>query len=571
MSLFGDSDQSLNITIKAKDEASTQIVAVRKETESLTKSVFKGTEMAHAFEASLRFVQRVLSDSLTEYEQLTQAIGQTNAVLTSTQHAAGLTATEIVDLSKSLSDNTLYQDDMVLSAENMLLTFTNITKDIFPQTTQAVLDMSTALGQDLSSSAIQLGKALNNPIEGVSALQRVGVSFNNAQQEMIAAMVKSGRTMDAQRFILAELEKEFGGSAKSAYESASSVTRLQKSVKDLEQGIGAGLTPALNNLFGAFQETTAGMGHTVDVGKAAFITFARIEEVAVSAGVAIHSVAAATVNVGVTIAKLSTQMTGINTVMKAFGVDSDKFFDDWTDSLHEQVDTTSQFYFNLKDKNDAVIESWGDVTAAAAVLGKAGPAAYQATSEEAKKAADQIKKTQQAIADTKKTLDDYRKDLKGESNNIAELFAEQEKTVHEAALKVQEARKRFDDEQTKLGKNPNDKDQQEALRAANTDLNDAMAELKKQNDALTNAATIRQQLPAEVLNAERRANETDFERNLEDVFTRVNDKGAAFAQNITYQITFGDAVVGDEGIKRIITEAIAGINRQATLNATAGR
>jgi len=30
--------------------------------------------------------------------------------------------------------------------------------------------MSTAMGQDLKSSAIQLGKALNDPIQGVAAL-----------------------------------------------------------------------------------------------------------------------------------------------------------------------------------------------------------------------------------------------------------------------------------------------------------------------------------------------------------------------------------------------------------------
>jgi hypothetical protein len=63
-------------------------------------------------------------------------------------------------------------------------------------------DMSVALGQDMSSSAIQLGKALNDPIKGVSALQRVGVSFTASQKEQIKTLVQSGRTMDAQKLIL---------------------------------------------------------------------------------------------------------------------------------------------------------------------------------------------------------------------------------------------------------------------------------------------------------------------------------------------------------------------------------
>jgi hypothetical protein len=568
MSLFGDADQSLNVTIKAKEEASAVLNKVRLSVGDIAKGAAIGELAVRGLSVAFNILENVATASLQEYQQWNTAVAQTNAVLNSTRHAAGLTSTEIVGLSKTISNNTLYQDDMVLSAENMLLTFTNITKDIFPETTQAVLDMSTALGQDLSSSAIQLGKALNNPIEGVSALQRVGVSFNNAQQETIATMVKSGNTMEAQRYILAELEKEFGGSAKSAYESASSVTKLQKSVKDLEQGIGSGLTPALNNLFSAFTDTTKGMGQNVDVGLLVFKSFTNIEE----AGVALGNVLAQT---GIFLAKFKNEAKNFLDSISFFSTDAKQKIlandDDQQASLAKMADASSDFLQNLVDRNQDVIAGWGQSRDAAKVFGNAGPAAYQATAEEAKAAADQIKKTQQAIADTKKTLDDYKKDLQGETDNVAQLFADQEKTVHDAAVKVQEARKQYDDAQTKLGEKPNDKDQQDNVVTANTALNDALAELKKQNDALTNAQTIRQQLPAQVANAERRNNETDFERNLEDVFKRVNDKGADFAQNITYQITFGDAVVGDAGIKKVITDAITAINRQAALSGVAGR
>jgi hypothetical protein len=53
--------------------------------------------------------------------------------------------------------------------------------------------MSVALGQDMSASAIQLGKALNDPIKGVTALQKVGVSFTQSQKDQIATLVESGR------------------------------------------------------------------------------------------------------------------------------------------------------------------------------------------------------------------------------------------------------------------------------------------------------------------------------------------------------------------------------------------
>jgi phage-related minor tail protein len=568
MSLFGDADQSLNVTIKAKDEASAVLNKVRLSVGDIAKGAAIGELAVRGLSMAFNALENVATASLQEYQQWNSAVAQTNAVLESTRHAAGLTSTEIIGLSKTISNNTLYQDDMVLSAENMLLTFTNITKDIFPETTQAVLDMSTALGQDLSSSAIQLGKALNDPINGVSALQRVGVTFSNAQQEMIATMVKSGNTMEAQRYILAELNKEFGGSAQSAYESASSVVKLQKSVKDLEQDIGSGLTPALNNLFTAFANTTSGMGKNVDIGLLVFKAFTNIEEAAVALGNALIQPVLGLAKMKAEAASFLDSISLFSAEEKSKRIQGDK---DQIASLNDLSDKSSDFLDNLVAANEDVIASWGQSSDAVETLGKVGPAAYQATAEEAKAAADQIKKTQQAIADTKKTLDDYKKDLQGETDNVAQLFADQEKTVHDAAVKVQEARKQYDDAQTKLGENPNDQNQQENVVTANTALNDALAELKKQSDALNNASTIRQQLPDQVANAERRNNETDFERNLEDVFKRVNDKGADFAQNITYQITFGDAVVGDAGIKKVITDAITAINRQAALSGVAGR
>ena len=74
----------------------------------------------------------------------------------------------------SLSEVTRFEDDAIVSGQNMLLTFTNIGKDIFPQATEAMLNMSTAMGMDMQSAATMLGKALNDPIAGMTALGRAG-------------------------------------------------------------------------------------------------------------------------------------------------------------------------------------------------------------------------------------------------------------------------------------------------------------------------------------------------------------------------------------------------------------
>jgi hypothetical protein len=124
----------------------------------------------------------------------------------------------------------------------LLLTFTNIKNSgpdkIFDQATVAAADMAAKFGGDASSQAVLLGKALNDPVKGVSALQRVGVSFTAAQKEQIKAMVESGDTMGAQKLILRELNTEFGGAAKAAGDSLpGQLERGKRAFEDLAQSV----------------------------------------------------------------------------------------------------------------------------------------------------------------------------------------------------------------------------------------------------------------------------------------------------------------------------------------------
>jgi len=174
---------------------------------------------------------------------------QLGAVLKSTGGAAGVTAEMANSLANSLGALTTFEDDAVLAGENILLTFTNIGKDTFPGATQAMVDLSQAMGQDLQSSAVQLGKALNDPIKGVTALQRVGVTFTEDQKKMIEAMVEAGDTAGAQKLILEELNKEFGGSAEAAGNTSSGVwTRMGNIWQNIQETLGGALLPSLTRL-----------------------------------------------------------------------------------------------------------------------------------------------------------------------------------------------------------------------------------------------------------------------------------------------------------------------------------
>lgn len=177
---------------------------------------------------------------------------QLQAVLKSTGGVAGVTASQLNAMADSLAQVTVFDDEAISGAQALLLTFTKIGKDVFPDATEAVLNMSQALGQDLKSSATQLGKALNDPIKGITALSRVGVAFSQSQKDVIKNLVETGRVADAQRIILGELTTEFGGSARAARDTLGGALQgLKNDFDNLLEGDGKGVegtTQAIKDL-----------------------------------------------------------------------------------------------------------------------------------------------------------------------------------------------------------------------------------------------------------------------------------------------------------------------------------
>lgn len=194
-----------------------------------------------------------LTDAVKNAGDLQNVETQTNAVIKSTGDVSGVTAASIDKLAESLSTTTTFSRDTVQAAENMLLTFTKIGKDVMPQATQTVLDMSQALGQDTKSSAIQLGKALDDPIKGITALSRVGVTFDQDQKNLIKTYVAHGETAKAQAIILKELQKEFGGSATAAGTTlGGSIAILHNKWDELTATVGEKVIPIISSLVSTF-------------------------------------------------------------------------------------------------------------------------------------------------------------------------------------------------------------------------------------------------------------------------------------------------------------------------------
>lgn len=146
-----------------------------------------------------------------------KAMAQVEAALTSMGAVSGKTADELAKTADAMEMKSLFDADVILTKVTAnLLTFGNVAGDVFDRAQQSAIDMAQRMGSDPQGAAIMLGKALNDPIKGITALTRVGVQFTAAQKAQIEAFTKTGQVARAQGIILGEVERQFAGAAEAA-------------------------------------------------------------------------------------------------------------------------------------------------------------------------------------------------------------------------------------------------------------------------------------------------------------------------------------------------------------------
>lgn len=192
--------------------------AAGKQTKQLTGLLrsAKGLIAGLGIGIALSLIRRGLTTVNDLWNEQRLALAQVEQGVRSTGMAAGLTAEQIADMARELQKATGIGDESILRLQGVLLTFTNITEPIFARTTELVLDLAERMQVDAKAGALQLGKALNDPIKNLSALSRAGIQFTEQQLEQIKGLVKSNQLLAAQKIILGELETQFGGSARAA-------------------------------------------------------------------------------------------------------------------------------------------------------------------------------------------------------------------------------------------------------------------------------------------------------------------------------------------------------------------
>jgi hypothetical protein len=132
----------------------------------------------------------------------------------------------------------------------------------FERTTKAAIDLGAAGFGTAEMNAVALGKALNDPIKGISALTRNGITFTESEKERIKVLVESNKVGEAQNMILQAIETQVGGTAEA---TANATDRMKVGFTQVQERIGLALLPVLDKftafmldkLFPAFEEYVA--------------------------------------------------------------------------------------------------------------------------------------------------------------------------------------------------------------------------------------------------------------------------------------------------------------------------
>lgn len=200
-----------------------------------------GASIGSAFRS---FIQNTI-DAQNEQAQLA-------AVLQSTGNAAGYSQQKLNEMAEAMAKASTFDSGEINIAQTRLLSYTGVVGESFPRAMQNAIDMATRMGMSVSQAAETVGRALDIPSQGLTALTKQGFRFTDAQKELVKQLEETGKTAEAQAIIMEAMESSYKGAAAAAQNTlGGAIKNLQNAIKDTltgdDQSVN-GLTEAINDL-----------------------------------------------------------------------------------------------------------------------------------------------------------------------------------------------------------------------------------------------------------------------------------------------------------------------------------
>ncbi len=182
---------------------------------------------------------------INETKQAEHEQAQLAAVLRSTASSAGYTKTQLNEMATAMSALSVVSSGEINQAQTTLLAFTGVVGEEFPRALQSAIDMAQRTGMSVVSAAETVGRALDVPSKGLTALSRQGFRFTEEQKKLAEKLEAAGKTAEAQGIILQALEESYGGAAKAARDTfGGALTALQNQINTLLTGSDGSLDEA---------------------------------------------------------------------------------------------------------------------------------------------------------------------------------------------------------------------------------------------------------------------------------------------------------------------------------------
>ena len=161
-------------------------------------------------------------------------LAKLETLLRTTGGAAWTTAGQLEDMADRLSRITRFAQNDIMKAQSVLLGFRSLTGETYERTLRLMMDSVTVMGGDLVSAANTFGKALEDPVQGMTALNRQGYNFRAEDKIMIQQMIESEGIFAARSWLIQQLEKDYGGTAEAANAATEAMSAHQRSLKASE-------------------------------------------------------------------------------------------------------------------------------------------------------------------------------------------------------------------------------------------------------------------------------------------------------------------------------------------------
>jgi hypothetical protein len=229
----------------------------------------------------------------------------------------------LVTLANKTARATGIDQNAIKLTQAKLLTFKELAKSAdkvggaFDRATNAAIDLAAAGFGEASSNAVQLGKALQDPIKGITALAKSGVTFTAQEKEKIKTLVQSGRVLEAQELILKAIETQVGGTALA---TANATDKIKVGFSQVSEAIGLALLP----IFEKLSSVLLAFSNWAQKNTAVFLTLAAVvggfAAAIVAANVAMKAYNALGVLTNSINKMLGTSFTRLHTAMGAIGV-----------------------------------------------------------------------------------------------------------------------------------------------------------------------------------------------------------------------------------------------------------